>query len=228
MELVNLHSDALLWTSLLQVPYAIAWDDVDAECDTSPLENVARQLLPDVSAKILRNMLGKPEVVCEIAGHNVQVSNSHDGGTHLAVGVRSDHITGVGVDMVYLPRIRERSPSYFCKLMTKVASPPECSRFEEWMGSENKEEICLRFAAHFSIKEAVSKAYGVGLKLGLGFGSPLSLNPREIEVHVTGSASVQPGRPYTALVTMPLKGKITAHFAASKDYLISVTLLTKE
>lgn len=228
MDLATLHSDSLLWTTSLQVPYALAWIPVDREGDTSPLEDVARQLLPDEPSTVLRNMLGKPEVICENVNSSVQVSNSHDGGTHIAVGVRSEWISGVGVDMVYLPRIRDRQPDYFRRLISKVANSAECSRFQERPGSSDQEDICLRFAAHFSLKEAVSKAYGVGLTLGLGFGSPLSLNPREIEVHKIEPASLQTGVAYTALVATPIQGKITAYFAASDEYLISIALLSEK
>ena len=134
---------------------------------------------------IQRNVLGKPEVwQCGAKCSHLLVSNTHDGGMHIAAAYRSTSAVGLGIDAVWLPRLRQRGKEkrYLLKLAARIAAPREFMHLEEKAACESTEQFRQRVAAHFSLKESVSKALGTGLKLGIGYGFSESISPRQIEV----------------------------------------------
>jgi phosphopantetheinyl transferase (holo-ACP synthase) len=142
-----------------------------------------------------RDSLGKPYVEWEgplaawasrsgrQAGH-FHVSNSHDGGTHLVLAAYSEDLVGLGIDLVYLPRLRRpgKDITYLRRFARQFMSETEWRSFIAASEDDMEEALRRRVAAHFSLMESASKACGTGLKIGAGMGRPTSLSKQALGV----------------------------------------------
>jgi phosphopantetheinyl transferase (holo-ACP synthase) len=137
---------------------------------------------------LLRDPLGKPYVFWqgEVArwatdrgynSHHLHITNTHDGGAHIILAAYGAELAGIGIDAVYLPRLRApgKDAAYLRRFAAHFMSAEEHELFERAAADDDEEELRLRVAAHFSLMEAASKALGTGLKIGGGMGRPESL-----------------------------------------------------
>ncbi len=165
---------------------------------------IGRLLAPDANSAGLpqglhwrRDALGKPftEWTGELAewarangreSRHLHVSNTHDGGAHLVIAAYSADLAGIGIDLVWLPRLRRagKDRSYLLRFARQFMSAEEWTAFEAVIDepfadahrlTDTDEPLRLRTAAHFSLMEAASKACGTGLKIGVGMGRERSL-----------------------------------------------------
>lgn len=115
---------------------------------------------------------------------HIHVSNSHDGDLQTVIVAGADSIVGIGIDIVYLPRIARKAnvPGYLLRLASMFAAPAELEQIRSHLvGRGEADHICI-IALYFSLMEAASKALGVGLRMGLGMGRSASVPKRSIEV----------------------------------------------
>jgi len=194
----------------------------------------------------LRNALGKPYVewngnIAEWAraagrhSHHMHVSNSHDGGTHLVIAAYSADLVGLGIDLVWLPRLRKagKDRSYFQRLARQFMSEEETCSFDlqvdEPFGptsDDPDEALRARTAAHFSLMEAASKACGTGLKIGIGMGRSTSLPKKELGVlRLAPEVELQFGPEARARLAHLGAGRYEAHVHVASERLISVVAL---
>jgi phosphopantetheinyl transferase (holo-ACP synthase) len=95
-----------------------------------------------------RDALGKPFVewsgrVAEwarergFASNCLHVSNSHDGGAHLVLAAYGEGLAGIGIDAVWLPRLRSRGKDrrYLLRFARRFMSPREWAAFEREIDS---------------------------------------------------------------------------------------------
>ena len=138
-----------------------------------------------------RDPLGKPIVQFRSGSESgadvrfnsgLHVSNTHDGDLYIALAASDNRLAGIGIDLVDLSRLRDRSEDYLKKLARRFMSDEEFDRFIAVAERESHERILIRVAAHFSLMEAASKALGTGLKVGLGMGTPHALPMRFVGV----------------------------------------------
>jgi|GEM_PF-3235734 len=124
------------------------------------------------------------------------ISFSHDGEFHIALGAIHGDLAGVGVDIVHLRRLYRRSATassnterrrYLLKLSQRTLTNAEWLTFASQSAFMDIHELVVQFAAFFSMKEAVSKALGVGLKLGLGIGKDQSISLQSINISDGGA-----------------------------------------
>lgn len=174
--------------------------DRDADHRGTLAEAVARMLelpavvAPDPDAIILTHtLLGQPHIRLRgalaeaaaargIEAGSVHVSFSHDGGVRAALAAAGPGLCGAGLDLVHLPRLRRRPPDHLLGLARRTMAPAELDAFARDAAEMEPGALAERFAAHFSLMEAASKALGTGLRLGFGNGSSASLLPRTIAV----------------------------------------------
>jgi phosphopantetheine--protein transferase-like protein len=147
--------------------------------------------------------LGQPLISDRVNGVEAtssdhHISFSHDGEFHIALGAVHSDLAGVGVDLVHLRRLYRRFPtkssnaeqrSYLLKLAERVLTNAEWRMFASQSASMDIHELVVQFASFFSMKEAVSKSLGVGLKLGLGIGKEQSISLQSINIG-DGGASI--------------------------------------
>jgi phosphopantetheine--protein transferase-like protein len=163
-----------------------------------------------------------------LSDRHLHVSNSHDGNAHLVFAAYDPALVGVGVDVVYLPRLRRagRDAAYLQRFAERFMSEEERDAFERQAAREGEEALRLRVAAHFSLMEAASKACGTGLKLGVGMGRATSLPPqalgvRALEPEVEFTFGPEAEERLRALGATHSAG----YWSADAEYLISVVLL---
>jgi len=72
----------------------------------------------------------------------------------------------VGIDIVFVPRIKEKldNEKFFDKILTSVEK-----KYILLKKSANKDVEAKSLAGFFAVKEAVLKAFGVGITNGYGF-----------------------------------------------------------
>jgi phosphopantetheinyl transferase (holo-ACP synthase) len=157
---------------------------------------------------LCRDPLGKPFLqwsgrmaawaASEPACRNLHISNTHDGGAHIVIAAHDPSLVGVGIDAVWLPRLRRpgKDRDYLLRFARQFMSAEEwqgfraadeaegdpvfgvrCSGFQGSRppAADPDEGLRVRVAAHFSLMEAASKALGTGLKIGVGMGRETSL-----------------------------------------------------
>ena len=135
-----------------------------------------------------RDALGKPYLqwsgqVAEWAaarGYDsrcLHVSNTHDGPAHIVLLAYDETLVGIGVDAVYLPRLRlpGKEAAYLRRFARQFMAEEELAAFAAATLETDEEGLRIRVAAHFSLMEAASKACGTGLKIGVGMGAATSL-----------------------------------------------------
>lgn len=121
---------------------------------------------------------------------HLHLSNSHDGEAHLVLAAHDANLCGVGLDLVWLPRLRApgKDAAYLRRLAARFMSEEELAGFLSALETDPDDEAQRqRFAAHFSLMEAASKALGTGLKIGGGMGTAASLPKRSL-----GAATISP------------------------------------
>ncbi len=180
--------------------------------------------------QVLRNLAGKPLAAdgngCVLPYH---ITNSHDGGTHLALALPSTGIAGVGVDLVHLPRLRSvrHSQDHMQRLARRVMNDREFGAFTQCVGNLDLHDVQLLFAAHFSLMEAASKALGTGLRLGVGFGRPTSLHPHQLSVvREHGAWGIVPGEEARRCLANIEGCQFECFCGTSENYLASCVVIS--
>ncbi len=151
----------------------------------------------------LRDALGRPFIEwtgalanwAELNGmlsRHLHVSNTHDGGAHIVIAAYDTELVGIGIDAVWLPRLRRpgKDRLHLLRFASRFMCPEEWAAFQAgqdtpWSVSPSidpDESLRLRVAAHFSLMEAASKACGTGLKMGVGMGRETSLPKQSVGV----------------------------------------------
>ena len=74
-------------------------------------------------------------------------------------------ITGIGIDLCDVERIRNVLKRYGDHFASRILDPVEHSEFQSLRASQRPQFLAKRFAA----KEAISKALGTGIGRGFGF-----------------------------------------------------------
>ncbi len=208
-----------------------------------------------------RDELGKPFLEFEgelkrlaeqngLADRHLHISNTNDGGAHVVLAAYGETISGVGVDLVALSRLRNPSKNfeYFARFARQFMSEQELRFFFEACESSNAdtqnpsklkpflstlaarsehEKALLLSAAHFSLMESASKACGTGLKMGIGMGKTESLPKQSLGFNLNST-------PIELLTDRISEARIEAlgvvgyeaAFRCDADFMMSVVLLT--
>jgi phosphopantetheinyl transferase (holo-ACP synthase) len=169
----------------------------DALADLFP--NCPRDFIED-DVLVRRNPLGKPFIEWhrameewadgrEIPVEHCHISNTSDGDLHLVFAAYNENLIGVGIDAVWLPRLQRKGKDgeYLLRLARQFMSPAEWFGFEPYTFGASDDVLLIGVAAHFALMEALSKACGTGLKIGLGMGRSASL-----PMHTLGAAQIYP------------------------------------
>lgn len=130
-----------------------------------------------------RGPLGQPLLLWQdqpIA--NTGVSVSHDGGRRVCLALHAEGLTGLGIDLVHLPRLLHKSPDDLLRFARRFMNESELEEFLSRSCNETNTEKARRLALHFAAMEAASKALGTGLRLYFGMGGEGRPAPREIEL----------------------------------------------
>lgn len=186
-----------------------------------------------------RDALGKPSIDWrgdlaawaaseQLCARHLHVSSTHDGQVHLVLVAYEPGLLGVGVDLVYLPRLRRpgKNADYLRRLATRFMSAQEWRGFVAASQWEDEEALRMRVAAHFSLMEATSKALGTGLRLAMRGIRPQALPPRAL-----GVARLHPevrlllGPEAEARLQALRGGECAGDWTVCGEYLISVVLL---
>jgi holo-[acyl-carrier protein] synthase len=120
-------------------------------------------------------------------------------------------ISGIGIDIVEIDRIRSLIKRYGDRFVERVFAPCEISY------CRNKKDPSQSFAARFAVKEAFVKALGTGMVRGMKF-SDVSLGISERpEIKLSGIAQS----------IAESKGIASMHTSISheKDYAIAIVIL---
>jgi len=244
-----IHKEALTWHGQLTTPHGVAWLEQSAyfasmhtalcnlfaPCDF-PIDCAEPEL------RWRRDFLGKPYVAWSgtvadwavahsLNAAHLHISNTNDGGAHLVLAAHDPLLIGVGVDVVYLPRLRQsgKNTDYLHRFARKFMSDVELESYLAASVNDDPEALCLRTAAHFSLMEAASKAFGTGLKIGGGMGSPASLPKQAL-----GTLSVLPavellveGEAIARREELGA-GRTEAYWSADEEFLVSAVLLWRK
>lgn len=109
-------------------------------------------------------------------------------------------IVGLGIDTIEIPRIAATLERYGGRFRRRVFTDAE-QRY-----CDRRRRFAQHYAARFAAKEAVMKALGIGLRMGIRW--------REIEV-----VNLPSGKP-----TLKLSGRTAEHAARLGDYRIELSL----
>lgn len=185
-------------------------------------------------AYLSHTALGQPVVrwhgaeAAERVRRDLHISFSHDGEAHLTLAACALGLRGVGVDAVYLPRLRQerKDAAYLHRFARHFMSEEEYAAFETVARHEGEEAVRRRVAAHFSLMEAASKALGTGLKIGGGMGRSTSLPKQSVGVltlapEVIFTLGEEARERCQRLGAFVLKG----YWATDAEYLISAVFL---
>lgn len=163
-----------------------------------------------------------------LLAHDLHISYTHDGDAHLTLLTQAPGLRGVGIDVVYLPRLFRASNSseYAARFARHFMSAAEYTVYNAAAQNEPDTGRLRRAAAHFSLMEAASKALGTGLRIGGGMGHPTSLPKTELGVSrltptVEWILGDEARRRCAALGATTLEGC----WSADDEYLVSVALL---
>lgn len=91
-------------------------------------------------------------------------------------------ISGIGIDIVEIDRIRSLIGSYGSRFIDRVFSSCEISY------CQNKKDPSESFAARFAVKEAFVKALGTGMVSGMKFSDVSLENSDRPEIKLSGIA----------------------------------------
>jgi phosphopantetheine--protein transferase-like protein len=190
----------------------------------------------------LRDFRGKPSVAWhgaiarwaaerDLDHRYLHVSNTHDGSAHLVLSVYAPKIVGVGIDVVHLPRLRRpgKDSAYLRRFAAQFMSEAEQDAFTEASHHEDEEPLRIRVAAHFSLMEAASKAFGTGLRLGIGRIRHTALPPRSL-----GVVKLEPETVFALGEEAKERrkelggGTCEGHWAVCSEYLVSLVVLWRE
>ena len=160
----------------------------------------------------------------------LHISNTNDGDAHIVLAAYGADVVGIGVDVVYLPRLRQagKGRDYLRRFARQFMSEIEWEAF--LVGSENDDEEALRVrvAAHFSLMEAASKACGTGLKMGVGMGVPYGLPKAELgAVRLRYAVELLFGPAAKARLTELGANQWEGFWGADDEYLVSGVVLKK-
>lgn len=112
-----------------------------------------------------------PSLMDQIGG--ARVSFTHDGGVSFVCLQVSAQQDGLGIDAVFLPRLRRPSTSAkLGRLYSRLGGDP----------NDDGTDLGLSVARILAIKESASKALGTGLRLGLGIGRRGSLRLDQLHI----------------------------------------------
>jgi phosphopantetheine--protein transferase-like protein len=130
----------------------------------------------------------------------------------------------VGLDVLSVGRFRAacRAAGTRRRLAARVLAPSERPEAASCL-----DERILRLAARFSLKEAVSKALGTGLKLGLGLGAAHGVRMHDIHLRIetTGAAVRLLNRALGRLRRLG-GGDVAAAWWTDDAYVYAVAVLT--
>lgn len=187
---------ATSWRAEISIPAAVVWVERGSVTPSALIDAALGQLFAPAGyphgasddVLWLRDRLGKPYVGwkgnvaawAESAGtrsRDVHVSNTREGGADILLAVHSGRLAGIGLDAVHVPRLLRdgRDAAYLRRFARRFMSSAEWDAFEAAGVAEDREALAIRVAAHFAFMEALSKALGTGLRLGVGIGHPESL-----------------------------------------------------
>ena len=250
------HAAALSWTARLSLPSALAWLErqrpatpggtSDRDVAQTAIESLfgAEGFPPDYADEDLlwlRDPLGKPYVAWQGAvgvwaeqrekqSRHLHVSNSHDGEASIVLAVYSEDLAGLGVDLIYLPRLARigKDRDYLRRFAQRFMSPAEWEAFTAAAAQDTEEMLRLRVAAHFSLMEAASKACGTGLKMGAGIGKPQSLSRYALGVdRIAPDVTLLFDTEARACLEHLGVTRYEAYWGADEAYLVSAVLLRK-
>lgn len=159
---------------------------------------------------------------------HLHLSNTHDGNAHLVLVVYSAELVGIGVDIVHLPRLRRpgKDITYLRRFAAQFMSDMEQEAFAAASADEEEEAVRTRVAAHFSLMEAASKAFGTGLRLGIGIIRDTALPPRSLGVTCLEPEVVFCFGPEAEAHRRELRaGKCAGRWTSDGEYLVSAALL---
>ncbi len=196
-----------------------------------PLRSAAAAASGIPNVQVMRNLAGKP-IVADANGQPIpyHVSNSHDGGTHLALAIPEEGLAGVGVDLVFLPRLESsrHTIGYLHRLAGRVMGNEELTEFVHMCNGLDEREVRLQFAARFSLMEAASKALGTGLRLGVGFGRPTSIHPHDLAAFKQHAGwNIRPGTEARTCMERLGGREFKCYCGVSELFLASCVLLVK-
>ncbi len=224
----NDNTAALEWTRLLPPGWQMVWQHEEWGED-EPLRLAAVGASGVGNVQIIRNLAGKP-LAADANGNLLpfHISNSHDGGSHIAIAIPAAGFAGVGIDIVYLPRLgsMRHTRQYLYRLASRVMDNIEHHEFVSLCDGLDLCDVRLQFAARFSLMESASKALGTGLRLGVGFGRPTSLHPHQLSAVFQHNAwNMRTGLDARDRM-MGLGGrKFECYCGTSHDYLVSCVLV---
>lgn len=195
-----------------------------------------------------RDSLGKPFVLwfgdvaewasrAGFASEHLHISNTHDGEAHIVIAAYSPALCGIGIDAVYLPRLRTpgRDREYLFRFAGKFMSEEERVCFATaddapfGVVADEVEAIRLRVAAHFSLMEAASKACGTGLKIGAGMGKSTSLSKQSLGVRrLTPDVRLLFGPEAEERLAVMGAARHEAGLAIAGDFLITAVALYRD
>jgi phosphopantetheinyl transferase (holo-ACP synthase) len=144
-----------------------------------------------------------------LESRHLHVSNTHDGGAHIVIAAYSRDLVGIGIDAVWLPRLRRpgKDAAYFRRFARQFMSPEEWTAFES--GTDHP------FAPWSSARtDLLSHQHGEPQDTAY----ILSLKNSNAEVHA--STQRAPASEIQSDPDEPLRVRVAAHFslmeAASK------------
>lgn len=120
-------------------------------------------------------------------------------------------ISGIGIDIVEIDRIRSLIKRYGDRFVERVFAPCEVSY------CLNKKDPARSFAARFAVKEAFVKALGTGMVRGMKFNDVSLESYERPEIKLSGIANS----------IAESKGIASMHASISheKDYAIAIVIL---
>jgi holo-[acyl-carrier protein] synthase len=120
-------------------------------------------------------------------------------------------ISGIGIDIIEIDRIRSLIKRYGDRFVERVFTPCEISY------CRNKKDPSQSFAARFAVKEAFVKALGTGMVSGMKFSDVSLENSDRPEIRLSGITSS----------IAESKGIASMHASISheKDYAIAIVIL---
>ncbi len=245
------HAPALAWMAQLTMAHALVWSDragvSDAEMARLAVQRLFQQ--DDFPAECLeedlrlrRDPLGKPYIEWQGAvrtwavergrdSRHLHLSNTHDGGAHLALVAYDPRLVGLGVDAVYLPRLRTagKNVAYLRRFASYFMGAIEWEAFQEASAQDDEESLRCRVAAHFSLMESASKALGTGLQIGCGIGRVTSLPKQYVEaLALTPEVELLLDGPAAKRLEWLGARRMEAYWGADDQFLLSAVLLWVE
>jgi phosphopantetheinyl transferase (holo-ACP synthase) len=162
---------------------------------------------------------------------HLHVSNTHDGNARLVFAVYSEEVVGIGIDAVYLPRLRRpgKDAAYLRRFAAQFMSVAEREAFARSAVHDDEDALRNRVAAHFSLMESASKALGTGLRLGIGMNRASALPPRSLGVtQIAPEVAFLFGTEAEARCAELGAHCCEGYWSLAGDYLVSAALLWRK